>query len=70
MSSESKSFSKSDQEFKQRINFINVYQEICPDGTCKVYDAKKNVLIFRDKTHFNREGSLYLLKALKLKIQN
>jgi len=58
------------KEFKQRISFINVYQEICPDGTCKVYDAKKNVLIFRDKTHFNREGSLYLLKALNLKIQN
>ena len=46
------------------FQYINVYEKICPQKTCAVYDISNNILIFRDKTHFNREGSYKLLQSL------
>ena len=46
------------------VKFVNVYDEICPEKTCSTYDIDNDILIFRDKTHFTKEGAHKLLKSL------
>jgi peptidoglycan/LPS O-acetylase OafA/YrhL len=47
-----------------KVQFINVYSEICPRRICDIYDVNSDILIFRDKTHFSKEGAKKLLKNI------
>lgn len=47
-----------------KVQFINVYSEICPRRICEIYDVNNDILIFRDKTHFTIEGAKTLLKSI------
>ncbi len=43
-----------------KIKIVDVYKNICPTQKCSIYQIEKNVLVFRDKTHLNREGAMLL----------
>ena len=52
------------------INFINLEQFFCKNGTCSMLDSKDN-LLYRDEGHLNIKGSIYvapfIMDILRLK---